>query len=168
MPILQQFLSEARDFLQSISEKLMQLENAPLDAALMNELFRLVHTLKGNCGLFDFPEMLRVLHVAEDLMAIVRDGDLAYNPALADSLLGGMDFVSILLDEIEAGQASGAHHGAASATLTQALRQLIPVASLGRRCAASAGRCVGRGARGAADGVVSRCRRAIVVDHLYA
>jgi two-component system chemotaxis sensor kinase CheA len=130
-PILQQFLSEARDFLQSISEKLMQLENAPLDAALMNELFRLVHTLKGNCGLFDFPEMLRVLHVAEDLMAIVRDGDLAYSPALADNLLGGMDFVSMLLDEIEAGQASGAHHGAASATLTQALRQLIPVAILG-------------------------------------
>jgi two-component system chemotaxis sensor kinase CheA len=130
-PILQQFLSEARDFLQSISEKLMQLENAPLDAALMNELFRLVHTLKGNCGLFDFPEMLRVLHVAEDLMAIVRDGDLAYSPALADNLLGGMDFVSMLLDEIEAGQASGAHHAAASATLTQALRQLIPVAIVG-------------------------------------
>jgi two-component system chemotaxis sensor kinase CheA len=130
-PILQQFLSEGRDFLQSISEKLMQLENAPLDAALMNELFRLVHTLKGNCGLFDFPEMLRVLHVAEDLMAIVRDGDLGYSPTLADSLLGGMDFVSMLLDEIEAGQSSGAHHAAASATLTQALRQLIPIAIVG-------------------------------------
>jgi two-component system chemotaxis sensor kinase CheA len=130
-PILQQFLSESRDCLQSISEKLMQLENAPLDAALMNELFRLVHTLKGNCGLFDFPEMLRVLHVAEDLMAIVRDGDLAYSPALADSLLAGMDFVGMLLDEIDAGQSNGAVHAAASAMLTQALKQLIPIVILG-------------------------------------
>ena len=74
-PILVQFLSEARDFLQGISEKLLQLEHQPDDSALMGELFRLVHTLKGNCGLFDFPEMSRVLHAAEDLMVVVRDGD---------------------------------------------------------------------------------------------
>lgn len=35
----------------------MQLENAPADVDLMSELFRFVHTLKGNSGLFDFPEM---------------------------------------------------------------------------------------------------------------
>ena len=124
-PLLQQFLSEARDFLQGISEKLMQLEHAPDDAALMGELFRLVHTLKGNCGLFDFPEMLRVLHVAEDLMAVVRDGDLAYSQTLADRLLDAMDFVSLLLDEIEVSGASSASHASASATLAQSLRELI-------------------------------------------
>jgi hypothetical protein len=50
-PLLEQFLSEARDFLQGIGEKLMQLEKvAPLTTDLMTELFRYVHTLKGNSG----------------------------------------------------------------------------------------------------------------------
>ena len=124
-PILVQFLSEARDFLQGISEKLLQLEHQPDDSALMGELFRLVHTLKGNCGLFDFPEMSRVLHAAEDLMVVVRDGDLPYSQALADRLLDAMDFVSMLLDEIEASGSNSASHATDSVKLAQALRELI-------------------------------------------
>lgn len=54
-PLLEQFLSESREFSQGIGEKLMQLEDAPTDQGLINELFRLVHTLKGNSGLFTFP-----------------------------------------------------------------------------------------------------------------
>ncbi|EGF31908.1 Signal transduction histidine kinase CheA [Oxalobacteraceae bacterium IMCC9480] len=124
-PLLQQFLAEAREFLQGISEKLMQLENTPDDGALMGELFRLVHTLKGNCGLFDYPEMLRVLHAAEDLMVVVRDGDLPYSQTLADRLLDAMDFVSLLLDEIDAGNDSAAAHAPAAVAMAAALRQLI-------------------------------------------
>lgn len=123
--LLQQFLSEARDFLESISEKLLQLEHAPDDAAMMGELFRLVHTLKGNLGLFDFPEMFRVLHAAEDLMVVVRDGELEYSQLLADRLLDAMDFVSQLLDEIESTGSNSAEHAGTSAQLAQALRQLI-------------------------------------------
>jgi two-component system chemotaxis sensor kinase CheA len=124
-PLLQQFLSEAREFLQGISEKLMQLENTPDDGALMGELFRLVHTLKGNCGLFDYPEMLRVLHAAEDLMVVVREGDLPYSQQLADRLLDAMDFVSLLLDEIDAGNDNAAAHAPAAVAMAEALRQLI-------------------------------------------
>lgn len=86
-PLLEQFISEAREFLQDIGEKLMQLEQAPGDPDLMIELFRLVHTLKGNSGLFDFPEMTRVLHAGEDLMDEVRNGRVAYSQGLADQLL---------------------------------------------------------------------------------
>ena len=78
-PLLEQFLAEARDFLQGIGEKLMQLEQEPSNADLMIELFRFVHTLKGNSGLFDFPEMTRVLHAGEDLMDAVRQGEVAYS-----------------------------------------------------------------------------------------
>jgi two-component system chemotaxis sensor kinase CheA len=91
----------------------------------MGELFRLVHTLKGNSGLFDFPEMSRVLHAAEDLMVVVRDGELAYSQLLADRLLDAMDFVSQLLDEIESTGSNSAEHAGTSAQLAQALRQLI-------------------------------------------
>ena len=73
-PLLEQFLSESREFSQGIGEKLMQLEDMPNDQGVINELFRLVHTLKGNSGLFTFPEMTRVLHAGEDLLGMVRTG----------------------------------------------------------------------------------------------
>jgi chemotaxis protein histidine kinase CheA len=124
-PVLNQFLAEARDGLQDISEKLIGLEESPGNAALMSGLFRFVHTLKGNSGLFDFPEMTRVLHAAEDLMVAVRDGDLAYSQDLADRLFEAMDFVGMLLDEIEKTGTTGAAHAGASARLAKALRELM-------------------------------------------
>lgn len=124
-PLLEQFLSEARDFLQGIGEKLMQLEVDPGDAELMTALFRMVHTLKGNSGLFEFPEMTRVLHAGEDLMDAVRDGRVEYSKELADRLLDAMDFVGMLCDEIEAESGIGAIHAADSARLAESLRQLI-------------------------------------------
>jgi two-component system chemotaxis sensor kinase CheA len=124
-PLLEQFLSEARDFLEGIGEKLMQLEDAPGDAELMTALFRMVHTLKGNSGLFDFPEMTRVLHAGEDLMDAVRHEQVEYSQDLADRLLDAMDFVGMLCDEVEAKGGIGAHHAADSARLAESLRRLI-------------------------------------------
>jgi two-component system chemotaxis sensor kinase CheA len=124
-PLLQQFLSESRDVLQGVGERLLELEKSPGDSPVMGELFRLVHTLKGNCGLFDFPEMARVLHAAEDLMDVVRAGELAYSEELADRLLEAMDFVGMLLDEIEAGGSTGPGHAAESVRLAESLRQLL-------------------------------------------
>lgn len=124
-PLLEQFLSEAREFLEGIGEKLMQLEQAPGDASLMNELFRLVYTLKGNSGLFEFPEMTRVLHAGEDLMDAVRNGRVAYCQGLADQLLDAMDFVGLLCDEIESAGRIVASRAADSARLAEALRAQI-------------------------------------------
>ncbi len=124
-PLLEQFLSEARDLLQSIGEKLMQLEDSPGDAERMTALFRMVHTLKGNSGLFDFPEMTRVLHAAEDLMDGVRQGRVSYSKELADALLDSMDFVGRLCDEIEAPPTVPSSHAEQSANLATSLRGLI-------------------------------------------
>ena len=124
-PLLEQFLSEARDFLQGIGEELMRLEKSPDDAELLVSLFRLVHTLKGNSGLFDFPEMTRVLHAGEDLMDAVRNGRVAFTQELADQLLDAMDFVGFLCDEIQSGGGIEASRAADSARLAAALRALI-------------------------------------------
>lgn len=151
-PLLEQFLSEARDFLQGIGEKLMQLERAPDDVELMTELFRFVHTLKGNSGLFDFPEMTRVLHAGEDLMDAVRNGRVAYSQQLADRLLDAMDFVGMLCDEIEAEGGIGAAYAADSARLAESLRQLM--ASAEKLGAAGAGE-VAAGAAGVGAAAVA-------------
>lgn len=124
-PLLEQFILEGRDFLQGIGEKLMALEVTPDSDELMTELFRLVHTLKGNSGLFEFPEMTRVLHAGEDLMDAVRDRRVAYSQHLADRLLDAMDFVGLLLDEIENDGRIAARHAAPAAELAQSLRALL-------------------------------------------
>lgn len=124
-PLLEQFLIESRDFLQGIGEKLLELENTPEDEALINELFRLVHTLKGNSGLFDFPEMTRVLHASEDLLDAVRTGKVAYTRELVDILLDAMDFVSMLCDEIETEGTIKLDHADQSSRLAASIRQLI-------------------------------------------
>jgi len=126
-PLLEQFLSESRESLQGISEKLMQLENDPDSTQLMTELFRYVHTLKGNSGLFDFPELTRVLHAGEDLMDSVRDGRVAFSLQLTDALLDAMDYVGMLCDEIEKNDRYAANHVNDSLRLADTLRQMIGV-----------------------------------------
>jgi two-component system chemotaxis sensor kinase CheA len=125
-PLLEQFLSEARDLLESIGTKLMQLEDAPNDESVLNELFRCVHTLKGNSGLFTLPEITRILHAGEDLLGMVRSGHVSYSRALADPLLEAMDFVGLLCGEIESTERIDVSHASHSQHLAEALRKLMP------------------------------------------
>jgi two-component system chemotaxis sensor kinase CheA len=124
-PLLAQFLSESAEFLEGIAAKLMQLEKQPGNADLMTQLFRLVHTLKGNSGLFDFPEMTKVLHAAEDLMDAVRTGAVQQTGDFTDQILDAMDFVGTLTREIEADGAYAAHHREESVRLAAGLRALM-------------------------------------------
>lgn len=123
--LLEQFLSEARELLEGIGQRLIQLESAPDDRGIINELFRMVHTLKGNSGLFTFPEMTRALHAGEDLLGKVRSGEIVYSRELADRLLDAIDFVSMLTSEIESTGQIDASHAADSARLAESLRALM-------------------------------------------
>lgn len=99
-----QFIAESRELLEGIGEAMLTLEKQGSDADSLNNLFRLVHTLKGNCGLF---EELRpigsVLHCAEDTLDALRDSGEEISSDSADVLLDAMDFVSHSLDAWESG-----------------------------------------------------------------
>ncbi len=124
-PMLEQFLFEARESVLSIGQLLMRLEVTPEDEEVMAVLFRIVHTLKGNSGLFDFPELPRVLHEAESLMDAVRHGEVAFSKDLADRLLEAMDFVGLLCDEIGAKGHLDASYAVQSARMAESLRSLL-------------------------------------------
>ncbi|MDH4393144.1 MAG: Hpt domain-containing protein, partial [Aquabacterium sp.] len=95
--LLDQFILEARECLEQIGQRLLDVERRPEDRELLNDLFRQVHTLKGNCGLFDFKPLERVVHAGEDLLDRVRHGTLAYNARIADALLEAMDYTAELV-----------------------------------------------------------------------
>jgi two-component system chemotaxis sensor kinase CheA len=136
--LLDQFVVEARECLEAIGGKLLQVERDPTDAALLNDLFRSVHTLKGNCGLFEFKPLETVVHAGEDLLDRVRNRTLDYSQALADALLDAMDYAGQLIDQIErtgriddaAGPQSRAHAASLRALLTDAvvLAPAVPAA----------------------------------------
>ena len=123
--LLEQFIVEAREFLEGISGRLIAMEERPHDADLVKDLFRMVHTLKGNSGLFAFADMTRVLHASEDLMDAVRDGRVDYSRALADSLLDAMDLVGRMLDEVERTEALSGDCSAQAQQQALRLRALI-------------------------------------------
>lgn len=100
--LLDQFIIEARECLEMIGQRLLDVEREPENRELLNDLFRSVHTLKGNCGLFEFKALERVVHAGEDLLDRVRNGTLAYNDHIADALLEAMDYTSELIDLIAA------------------------------------------------------------------
>lgn len=100
-PLLLQFLSETRDLLQGISEKLLDVEKAGDRSDTLNELFRLVHTLKGNTGLFEFPDLTRILHAGEDVMSEKREAPEHWDQGLTDVLFEAMDYISQFCDSIE-------------------------------------------------------------------
>ena len=99
--LLDQFVIEARECLESIGARLLDVERDPSNTELLNDLFRSVHTLKGNCGLFEFKPLERVVHAGEDLLDRVRNGTLTYSSSLADALLDAMDYSAQLIDQIE-------------------------------------------------------------------
>ncbi|MEV6298803.1 chemotaxis protein CheA [Actinoplanes sp. NPDC051861] len=92
-PLLAQFLAEANDLLAQVDEGLLQLEREPGDPELVNEVFRAAHTFKGSSGLFDFPELTRLTHAAEDLLDAVRAGRLGLDSSMTDDLLAAFDLI---------------------------------------------------------------------------
>jgi two-component system chemotaxis sensor kinase CheA len=123
--LLDQFVLEARECLEQIGERLLQVERRPGDTALLNDLFRLVHTLKGNCGLFDFKPLELLVHAGEDLLDRVRSGDLPYSSQIADALLDAMDLAIELVERIATDGQLDDSRLAQSQALAQKIRERL-------------------------------------------
>ena len=125
-PILAQFISESRDLLETTGRGLLQLERHPDDSAVIDEVFRAVHTIKGASGLFDFHPMTRLVHAAEDLLDALRDHRLSYSAEIGDLLLATFDLVSLWIDVLETDEALPADAEEPSQALAVRLRALVP------------------------------------------
>lgn len=99
--LLKQFVLDAHDILERMGGALLALEKRPDDDAMIDELFRAAHTLKGNSGLFDIPTFTCVVHAAEDLLDKVRDRELSIDNDMTDELLDAMDFIQRMVEAME-------------------------------------------------------------------
>ena len=101
--ILQDFLVEAGEILELLSEQLVELEQAPEDADLLNAVFRGFHTVKGGAGFLALDSMVDCCHVCEDVFNVLRNGERLVSPGLMDCVLQGLDAVQIMFTEIQEG-----------------------------------------------------------------
>lgn len=99
--LLQQFIVETRDLIESASSHFLVLEKNPDDKEILNNIFRAVHTIKGSSGLFDLKPLTSVVHAAEDLLDALRADQLVLSTDIVDMILDSFELVSNWLDVIE-------------------------------------------------------------------
>ena len=100
--LLEQFVVECRDLIDTATIDLLALESAPDDKARLDGVFRGFHTLKGAAGIVDFAAMGRLMHAVEEALAAVRAGSRAVSGELISDCLGSLDQVARWLDQIAA------------------------------------------------------------------
>ncbi|WP_448650219.1 chemotaxis protein CheA [Pseudomonas fluorescens] len=98
--ILQDFLVEAGEILEQLSEQLVELESRPDDANLLNAIFRGFHTVKGGAGFLQLHELVECCHIAENVFDILRKGERHVDSELMDVILEALDAVNGMFSEV--------------------------------------------------------------------
>ena len=101
--LLREFLTETNESLDVVDVELVRFEQDPNNAKILDNIFRLVHTIKGTCGFLGLPRLEALAHAAETLMGKFRDG----MPVTGDAvtlILSTIDRIKQILEELEAQQ----------------------------------------------------------------
>jgi two-component system chemotaxis sensor kinase CheA len=102
--LLAEFVAETREMLAALAGEIVAWEADPSDRARLDTIFRFVHTVKGNCGFFDFPKLEALSHAAEDALADVRADRRTPDRRLVDAVLAVIDRIGVMIGEIERGE----------------------------------------------------------------
>ncbi|MCG7499134.1 chemotaxis protein CheA [Vibrio sp. Of7-15] len=99
--ILQDFLIEAGEILELLSEQLVELEQSPEDSDLLNAIFRGFHTVKGGAGFLSLTELVDACHGAENVFDILRTGQRSVTAELMDTILETLDTVNVMFQAVQ-------------------------------------------------------------------
>lgn len=101
--ILQDFLVEAGEILELLSEQLVDLEQRPHDKDLLNAIFRGFHTVKGGAGFLQLNPLVNCCHAAENVFDTLRNGHRTVNSDLMDVVLQALDSVNEMFESVRSG-----------------------------------------------------------------
>ncbi|TCH97841.1 hybrid sensor histidine kinase/response regulator [Roseococcus sp. SYP-B2431] len=100
--LLADFLTETNEGLASLDAALLQLERNPANSAVLSEVFRTVHTIKGTCGFLGLPRLEGVAHAAENVLGLWRDGTLPVTRGGVTLILSAADRIKQIVAGLEA------------------------------------------------------------------
>src|SRR5262245_30395898 len=98
--LLREFLTETHESLDLVDNQLVKFEQDPNNAKILDNIFRLVHTIKGTCGFLGLPRLEALAHAAETLMGKFRDGKAVTGEAVS-LILSTIDRLKDLLARLE-------------------------------------------------------------------
>jgi len=99
--ILQDFLIEAGEILETLSEQLVELENDPENAELLNAIFRGFHTVKGGAGFLSLAELVDACHGAENVFDTLRNQQRSVTSSLMDVILKALDTINEMFAQVQ-------------------------------------------------------------------
>lgn len=105
--LLREFLTETNESLDVVDNQLVKFEQEPNNAKILDNIFRLVHTIKGTCGFLGLPRLEALAHAAETLMGKFRDGMPVTGHAVT-LILQTIDRLKDILGQLEATEAEPA------------------------------------------------------------
>ncbi len=101
--LLREFLTETSESLDVVDVELVKFEQEPNNATILDNIFRLVHTIKGTCGFLGLPRLEGIAHAAETLMGKFRDG-VPVTPEAVSLILSSIDRIKEILADLEAAE----------------------------------------------------------------
>ncbi|GLQ05834.1 hybrid sensor histidine kinase/response regulator [Sneathiella chinensis] len=99
--LLSEFLTETNENIGIVDAALVALEQNPDDYSQIDNIFRLVHTIKGTCGFLGLPRLEAVAHAGENVLGKIRDRELKVTPDVVTIILEAMDIIKDVLDALE-------------------------------------------------------------------
>lgn len=98
--LIDEFLAEATDLLDTVDEDLISLEKEPGDLEVINRVFRAIHSVKGNASFLDFKLLVSIAHKTEDVLNRLRKEELRLTPEVMDVVMEAVGVVKVLLQDI--------------------------------------------------------------------
>jgi two-component system, chemotaxis family, sensor kinase CheA len=99
--LLNEFLTETSENIEIVDTELVRLERDPNDKPVIDNIFRLVHTIKGTCGFLGLPRLESVAHSAENMLGEFRDGKIKVTPSRVTLILQALDCIKAILNRLE-------------------------------------------------------------------
>lgn len=99
--IVESFLVESKEIIDSLDLDLIELEKNPTDENLLNKVFRSFHTIKGSAGFLNLTKLTALTHRCEDILNKLRRREVNLSSEIMDAILGGYDKMKELLQSIE-------------------------------------------------------------------
>jgi two-component system, chemotaxis family, sensor kinase CheA len=100
---LEMFIEESKEHLQSINDELLKLESDSTNTAIVNEIFRSAHTLKGMAGSMGFDDLASLTHEMENVLDLLRNSKLTITSEIMDVIFKCVDLIERMVDSIESG-----------------------------------------------------------------
>lgn len=101
------FIVEAKEHLETIEPNLLELEKAPDNLGLLNEIFRPMHSLKGASGFLGLNRINQLAHKSENILDELRKGSMVVTPEIMDVILSSTDALRQMIDNLEAENTEG-------------------------------------------------------------